>query len=296
MTETASPGRRRLFLAALAGGGGLAATATTAIPASATVKPKATLGPAEFTDVIVDGTLTINPSLDQWGGPILTAGQFVVNQVTHMNGASLGDNPPVFTFDRTGTTLIGPSAGPLGPSGDDTAGTGDAYTVTSVGPSNAVVAIQTQGFTYDPSTANGGIPVHGGAALIAKGVNTAIAASTTTASSTMDTVTVAQTGLGRAVLATTSNAKNTLAPLTVRNAGTGPGVYAANSNVASGAAAIQGTSAGGYGGIFTGKKAAVNLAAGGAAHPASGGKGDLYVTSGGALWFCHGGTSWKQLA
>jgi hypothetical protein len=53
----------------------------------------------------------------------------------------------------------------------------------------------------------------------------------------------------------------------------------------------------GRGGVFKGDKAQVRLiAAPTATHPASGSMGDLYLDINARLWFCKGGTTWKQIA
>jgi hypothetical protein len=63
------------------------------------------------------------------------------------------------------------------------------------------------------------------------------------------------------------------------------------------AVGVRGSSPTGRGGRFTGKKAQIRLdPSTDATHPASGAKGDLFVDSAGRLWFCKGGTTWKQLA
>ena len=50
-------------------------------------------------------------------------------------------------------------------------------------------------------------------------------------------------------------------------------------------------------GLFKGPQANVRLMpVDSASHPASGSAGDLFVDRGGRLWFCKGGTTWKQLA
>jgi hypothetical protein len=55
--------------------------------------------------------------------------------------------------------------------------------------------------------------------------------------------------------------------------------------------------AGGRGGIFTGGKAQLKLHPSSAStHPTKGQRGDLFVDKSGRLWFCKGGTNWKQLA
>jgi len=65
--------------------------------------------------------------------------------------------------------------------------------------------------------------------------------------------------------------------------GSGPGVLAQSDS--------------GRGGVFAGAKAQLLLLPSGAAsHPAKGDRGDLFVDKTGRLWFCKGGTHWKQLA
>jgi len=60
---------------------------------------------------------------------------------------------------------------------------------------------------------------------------------------------------------------------------------------------VRGRSPTGRGGVFGGKLAQLRLSPSGAStHPASGQRGDLFVDSSGRLWFCKGGTTWKQLA
>ena len=57
------------------------------------------------------------------------------------------------------------------------------------------------------------------------------------------------------------------------------------------------TSAGGRGGTFQGAAAAIQLVPSAQAnHPKTGRRGDLVVDSTGRLWFCKGGTTWRQLA
>ena len=76
-------------------------------------------------------------------------------------------------------------------------------------------------------------------------------------------------------------------------AGTGSSVYGSTAGKGAG---IEGKSNLGRGGQFTGRLAQVRLLPGTGAHPASGSTGDLFVDNHGNLWFCKGGTSWKQLA
>ncbi len=59
----------------------------------------------------------------------------------------------------------------------------------------------------------------------------------------------------------------------------------------------RGTGASGRGGVFQGQAAAVQLVGSSrATHPSSGRRGDLVVDASGRLWFCKGGTTWRQLA
>ncbi len=60
---------------------------------------------------------------------------------------------------------------------------------------------------------------------------------------------------------------------------------------------VSGDSTSGRGGIFLGKLAQLRLnPSGDTTHPASGKRGDFFVDKSGRLWFCKGGTTWKQLA
>ena len=90
-------------------------------------------------------------------------------------------------------------------------------------------------------------------------------------------------GTGTAILAGIANAASTAAALQSSTTGSGAGVDA--------------TSAKGVGGKFTGKTAQARLVpAAAASHPTSGTAGDLFVDASKRLWFCRGGTSWRQLA
>jgi hypothetical protein len=60
---------------------------------------------------------------------------------------------------------------------------------------------------------------------------------------------------------------------------------------------VRGGASNGRGGLFSGSVAQVRLQPSSAAtHPSSGQKGDLFVDTSGRLWFCKGGTTWKQVA
>ena len=60
---------------------------------------------------------------------------------------------------------------------------------------------------------------------------------------------------------------------------------------------VLGVGARGRGGVFIGDLAQVQMVASTAStHPATGLRGDLFVDKSGRLWYCKGGTSWRQLA
>jgi hypothetical protein len=92
-------------------------------------------------------------------------------------------------------------------------------------------------------------------------------------------------GKGSAIVGSISNNTASSAAATVgATTGTGPG--------------IDGISSGGVGGRFKGKTAQVQLVPSTTAssHPTSGSAGQLFVDKSKRLWYCRGGTSWKQLA
>jgi len=61
--------------------------------------------------------------------------------------------------------------------------------------------------------------------------------------------------------------------------------------------AVQGNGGPGRGGLFSGRTAQVRLSpAATAMHPHTGQAGDLFVDKSHRLWFCKGGTTWKQIA
>jgi hypothetical protein len=60
---------------------------------------------------------------------------------------------------------------------------------------------------------------------------------------------------------------------------------------------VHGTSIEGRGGVFKGAVAQLRLMPSEtSSHPAAGARGDLFADNAGRLWFCKGGTTWKQLA
>jgi hypothetical protein len=100
---------------------------------------------------------------------------------------------------------------------------------------------------------------------------------------------------GSAIVATSTTGRGVLAKST-SNAGVSGG-----SATGAGVAGTSGTGAGvtgkGHiGGLFNGSVANLRLIPQAGAHPASGGKGDLFVDHNAHLWFCRGGTTWVKLA
>ena len=70
-----------------------------------------------------------------------------------------------------------------------------------------------------------------------------------------------------------------------------------SASVGPSAVGVNGQSTTGRGAVFTGKLAQLRLSpASTASHPSSGSRGDFFVDKSGRLWFCKGGTQWKQLA
>jgi hypothetical protein len=79
-------------------------------------------------------------------------------------------------------------------------------------------------------------------------------------------------------------------------AGSGTGVFGYANNDAN-SVGLRGTSPTGRGGRFQGKKAQIRLDPSTAnSHPSSGAARDLFLDKNKRLWFCKGGTTWKQLA
>ncbi len=105
------------------------------------------------------------------------------------------------------------------------------------------------------------------------GVNTA----------TVAAIEAAQSGLGNGVEAHIDNATSDGSALHARTTGTGPGIAA--------------SSAHGVGGRFSGATAPIQLLPSSArSHPTKGLAGQLFVDHSNRLWFCKGGTDWRQLA
>jgi hypothetical protein len=126
------------------------------------------------------------------------------------------------------------------------------------------------------------------------GTGPAVRAEIDSQAATADALDAAQNGKGSALHAHTK--------------GTGSAVLAAIENTASRAPAVRAQTAGsgtglsassaqGIGAKFAGKTAPILLVPSSApSHPASGAAGELFVDHANRLWFCKGGTNWRQLA
>jgi hypothetical protein len=112
---------------------------------------------------------------------------------------------------------------------------------------------------------------------------------------------------GRALFAHIDSTTNTAQATFSKTVGRGNAVLGQISNGASTASAVKGTSNGNgagiegasahnFGGKFSGAVQLLLVPTTAASHPRSSIRGALYVDHGGRLWFCKGGTTWKQLA
>ena len=136
---------------------------------------------------------------------------------------------------------------------------------------------------------NGGVigftdgPGAGISGFAGSGTGPGVGAAQLTASATSHALEAIQAGKGIALYGHIENASNSNRAIYGKTTGTGPGV--------------EGSSSNGVGGKFAGKTAQIQLVPSGAtSHPSSGAPGTLFVDKSKRLWFCKGGTSWKQLA
>ncbi len=165
-------GRRRLFKAAAVGGVAATAGMATAGSARADTLP---VGPAEFTTVQVDSSLTISDYTAGDGDQtMLQAGGVIIKQVTidgHLE-------QPRLTFDDRGAVLVGQVL--TGDEGWDRVGIQPALTATATSPEVALVAEQSPGHrALDPVTGQRRVPLRGGAAITASSPNAAVVATQT---------------------------------------------------------------------------------------------------------------------
>jgi hypothetical protein len=112
---------------------------------------------------------------------------------------------------------------------------------------------------------------------------------------------------GRALYSHIESSTNSKQAVYARTIGTGNAVLGTISHSTSSASAVKGTTSGkgaavegashaGPGGKFSGSVQVLLVPSGSSTHPSSSARGVLFVDHGGRLWFCKGGTSWKQLA
>lgn len=156
-----------------------------------------------------------------------------------------------------------------------------------------------------------GITSGAGAGLLGRadaGTGPAVRAEIGVDAATVAAIEAAQDGSGDGVDAHIDNPASTGSALHGQTKGAGAAVLASIDNAASRNAAVRAqtnglgaglaaTSAQGVGGRFAGKTAPIQLVPSSASsHPAGGTAGQLFVDHANRLWFCKGGTNWRQLA
>ena len=136
----------------------------------------------------------------------------------------------------------------------------------------------------------------------------AVKAQIDNAAATAVTIEAAQNGTGTGVFSHVDNAANANRALHALTEGIGQAVLGQIANTANkspavrgqttgSGAAIEGASSLGAGGRFAGKTAQIQLIPSSvSSHPSSGTAGQLFVDRSSRLWFCKGGTNWRQLA
>jgi hypothetical protein len=125
---------------------------------------------------------------------------------------------------------------------------------------------------------------------------------------TAATIEAAQNGAGPGVFSHIDNPTNANRAAHALTSGVGIAVFGQIANAKSVSAAVRGQTTGsgagldgvsalGAGGRFVGKTAQIQLVPSTASsHPVSGIAGQLFVDRSNRLWFCKGGTNWRQLA
>jgi len=125
-----------------------------------------------------------------------------------------------------------------------------------------------------------------GAGLLGRadlGTGPAVRGEVATQAATAAAIEAAQNGTGSAVNAHVDNAASAGTAVHARTNGIGTGITA--------------SSAHGIGGKFSGPVAPIQLVPSNAgSHPTKGSAGQLFVDHSNRLWFCKGGTNWRQLA
>jgi hypothetical protein len=215
--------------------------------------------------------------------------------------------------------LVGAAAALVRPAAAG-AGTADSLHVTYSGPGDAIV-----GEAAKPGGAGCGVRgiAVGGAGVsgttrgdgpgvradVDRGAHgSALLAFTGERVNSAPTAEVRQWGFGDGVYAHIENADSAGRAIFGRTVGTGIAMVASVANERSVATAakgitagsgpgVEGSSAHGVGGRFEGNTAQVHLVPSVAtSHPAIGAPGQLFVDRANRLWFCNGGSTWKQLA
>ncbi len=255
------------------------------------------------------------------------------NLISVSNNVSPSDVPPDDPIenrrlDRRGilrlggaAAVIGAAAAVIAPPAAAGAGTStDTVHVTYSGPGDAILgeAAKPQGTGCGVrGIAVGGAGVSGTTRGDGPGVRadvdrgahgSALLAFTGERANTAPTAEVRQWGFGDAVYAHIENAESSGRAIFGRTVGVGIAMVASVANEHSAATAakgitagtgpgVEGSSAHGVGGRFEGSTAQVQLVPSAAgAHPAVGAPGQLFVDRSNRLWYCNGGSTWKQLA
>jgi hypothetical protein len=183
------------------------------------------------------------------------------------------DGTAIAGISTNGRGLYGQSSSDVGVHGISNSNVGVFGSSTSgigvYGRSNAGSAVKGQAFS-DGATSIYAVKANGGPPILGEITDT---------SSTWGAVNGTTYGTGSGVVGSALNGRGTSG----RAFGKGDGIY--------------GQSDLGRGGRFKGKKAQIRLDPSTAAtHPPSGAGGDFFVDTSKRLWFCKGGTTWKQLA
>jgi len=248
------------------------------------------------------------------------------NNVTHSDATAAGPAEER-KLDRRGLLRLGGTAAVIGavaaviaPSAAAGASTADSLHITYSGPGDAILgeAAKPQGTGCGVrGIAVGGAGVSGTTRGDGPGVRadvdrgahgSALLAFTGERANSAPTAEVRQWGFGDAVYSHIENADSAGRAIFGRTVGTGIAMVASVANERSAATAakgitagsgagVEGSSAHGVGGRFDGGTAQVHLVPSGASsHPAIGSAGQLFVDRSNRLWYCNGGSTWKQLA
>ena len=237
------------------------------------------------------------------------------NDLPLVRAISDGAGSGFWGSSSVGSGVLGDSATGVGVWGETSTTSGQTWGVYGhvLSPDGAGV------FGHAQST-TGGIGVYGEAD--GKNSRGVVGATTDTTSETYGVLGTTQGTLGRGVFGWSLNeAKGGTGVWGQSSAGTGVAVrgyawdgYGASGKFGTGVMGTSGSHAfpppvplpntgvygiglNGRGGVFYGDRAQLKLVPSSAAsHPASGQKGDLFVDTSGRLWFCQGGSGWKQLA